>query len=107
MAAHRPDGGRHVPVDLWAIGQAIVVTAFFAIPLAVSLWALLDVARRPQWAWALAGRRQVAWMAGIMVGVLTVAGGLALSLWYLVKVRPLIAAAEDGDLDAAGGQRSR
>ena len=93
-----------MPVDLWAIARAVLVTSFFAIPLAVTLWALLDAARRPQWAWALAGRRQVVWMAAIMVGVLTVVGGLAVSLWYLLKVRPLVAAAEQGDL---GDQRSR
>jgi hypothetical protein len=96
MAGQRSDNGRNVPVDLWAVGVALLVAAFFAAPLAVTMWALLDAARRPQWAWALAGRRQVVWMAAILVGVLTVVGGLFVSLWYLLKVRPLIAAAEDG-----------
>ncbi len=86
-------------MDLWAIAWALLVALFFAIPLGVSLWALLDAARRPQWAWALGGRRQVVWMAVIMVGTLTVIGGLLVSLWYLVNVRPLIAAAEEGHLD--------
>jgi hypothetical protein len=60
------------------------------------VWALLDAARRPQWAWALAGRSQTGWMAGILFGVLTVIGGLCICAWYLTKIRPLIAAAEDG-----------
>jgi hypothetical protein len=85
-------------VDLFDLTVALVVACLFAIPLGVSLWALLDVARRPQWAWALAGRNQVAWMAGIMFGMFSVIGGLLLSLWYLEKVRPVIAAAEEGDL---------
>lgn len=97
-----------MPVDLWALAGALVVTIVFAIPLGVSLWALLDAARRPQWAWALTERRQVVWMAGILVGTLTVVGGLLVSLWYLLKIRPLVAAAEEGDLGgAAGDQRSR
>jgi hypothetical protein len=106
MAAQRSENGRNVPVDLWAVGGALLVAVLFALPLAVSMWALLDVARRPQWAWALAGRRQVVWLALILVGILTVVGGLFLSLWYLLQVRPLIAAAEAGDLRPPD-QRSR
>ena len=75
---------------------AIAVTAVLCVPLGISLWALLDCARRPQWAWALAGRRQVVWMAAICMGFLTVVGGLVISAWYLLRVRPLIARAEAG-----------
>jgi hypothetical protein len=85
-------------VDLFDVVIALAIACVFAVPLGVSLWALLDAARRPQWAWALAGRSQVAWMAGILFGMFSVVGGLLLSLWYLEKVRPIIAAAEDGDL---------
>jgi hypothetical protein len=75
---------------------AIVVTALCAIPLGVSLWALLDCARRPAWAWLLAERRQVVWMAAILVGFLTVIGGLLISGWYLLRIRPEIRDAEEG-----------
>jgi len=75
---------------------ALAVASFAAFPLGVTLWALLDAARRPQWAWALSGRRQVVWMAAIMFGAFTVIGGLCLSTWYLARVRHEIAAAEDG-----------
>jgi hypothetical protein len=83
-------------VDLWAIAGALTVTVLLSIPLAVTVWALLDAARRPQWAWALAGRSQVGWMAGIIVAALTLVGGIAVSCWYLLKVRPDVADAEDG-----------
>ena len=56
-------------MDLFDLLTTLVVACVFAIPLGVSVWALLDAARRPQWAWALAGRSQVAWMAGILFGV--------------------------------------
>jgi hypothetical protein len=77
---------------------AIVATVIACIPLGISVWALLDAANRPEWAWALAGRRRVVWMAAIMFGVLTVVGGLVISSWYLARIRPDVRAAERGDI---------
>ena len=93
----RPDG-RTVRVDLSDLAVALVVACVAAIPLALTVWALLDAARRPQWAWALAERRQVVWMAAIMFGTLTVIGGVVLCAWYLTRVRHEVAAAEDGQI---------
>ena len=83
-------------MDLSDLGLAVVLAAIAAIPLSLTVWALLDAARRPQWAWALADRSQAAWMAGIMFSAFTVIGGLAVSTWYLTKVRRSIADAEEG-----------
>lgn len=83
-------------MDLGELAVAVVLAVFAALPLSLTVWALLDAARRPQWAWALAGRRQVVWMAGIMFSALTVLGGVLVSSWYLTRVRHEIAAAEDG-----------
>jgi hypothetical protein len=77
---------------------AIVATVIACIPLGISVWALLDAANRPEWAWALAGRRRVVWMGAIMFGVLTVVGGLVISSWYLARIRPDVRAAERGDI---------
>jgi hypothetical protein len=83
----------------------IVLTAIMlsvlSVPLAVTAWALLDAAKRPGWVWAFAGRRQIVWMSMIAVGVITVVGGLAISGWYLTRVRPTLASIEDGDIGAA------
>lgn len=76
----------------------IVATALFSIPLAISVWALLDCARRPAWAWALTDRSQQRWMAAILCGILSVIGGLIVSSYYLARIRPEIADAEDGKL---------
>lgn len=86
-------------VDLGRLTIALVLAVFAAGPLALTIWALLDAAHRPQWAWALAGRRQVVWMAGIMFAAATVIGGIIVSTWYLRRVRPEIQAAEQGRLD--------
>ena len=77
---------------------ALVLATLASVPLALTLWALLDAARRPQWAWALAERRQVVWMAAIMMGTFTVIGGVVLCAYYLTRVRHEVAAAEDGRL---------
>ena len=85
-------------MDLSELAVAIALAAFAAIPLSLTIWALLDAAGRPQWAWALSGRRQVLWMAGIMFAALTVVGGMIVCAWYLTRVRHEIAAAEDGHI---------
>ncbi len=92
-------------VSIWRWAWAILLTVFACIPLGLSLWAFLDAAKRPQWAWALSKHRQVVWMAGILFGVLTVVLGLIISLWYLVRIRPVLVAVESGDLGLDPGPR--
>jgi hypothetical protein len=77
------------------IGSLLLVS----MPLALSMWALLDAARRPQWAWALCRRNQAGWMAAILCGILTLIGGVAISSVYLLRIRPIVAAAEDGRIE--------
>lgn len=81
--------------DLASTTAALVLVA---IPLALSVAALLDATRRPQWAWALADRNQALWIALVLVGVLSVIGGLVVSATYLLRVRPVVAAAEQGQV---------
>lgn len=76
----------------------LVLVVFVSIPLAISLWALLDCARRPGWAWSLAERSQQMWMAAILCGILSVLGGLVISTYYLMRVRPDVADVEAGKL---------
>jgi hypothetical protein len=83
-------------VKLSDLAVALVLAVLAAVPLALTMWALLDAARRPQWAWARAERRQVVWMAVIMLGTLTVIGGMLLSTSSLTRIRHQVAAAEDG-----------
>jgi hypothetical protein len=39
-------------------------------------------------------------MAAIMFGVLSVVGGLVISSWYLLGIRPRVRDAENGNLNA-------
>ncbi|MGK0227091.1 MAG: hypothetical protein ACI8XD_001913 [Thermoproteota archaeon] len=67
------------------------------IPISLSVWALLDCAQRPPWAWSFAGRNQVAWLGAIAFGIFLLIFGMTISLWYLIRIRPHIAAVEAGD----------
>jgi hypothetical protein len=67
-----------------------------SVPLSLSVWALLDAARRPAWAWSLANRSQAMWVGACALGILLMVVGLFVSISYLVRIRPQIAAAEDG-----------
>lgn len=78
--------------------RSVLLTSLFSIPLVLTVWAFLDAARRPEWAWVLSGRRRVVWMAVLLCSAFTVVAGLATAVWYLVKVRPLVAAAERGEV---------
>ena len=82
------------------VAWAVVVTCLACVPLAISVWALLDAARRPRWVWALSRHPQTPWMAAVAAGVLLTVVGLAISLWYLIRVRPDLKAIEGGDLGA-------
>ena len=76
--------------------MTVVLVVGCALPLALTVWALLDAARRPEWAWALAGRRRVVWLAAILFGAMALVVGLVVSGVYLLRVRPEIDAAERG-----------
>lgn len=92
-------------IDLSDLAWAVAVVLACAAPLALTLWALLDAASRPEWAWALAGRRRVAWLGAILFGALALAVGLVVATVYLVRVRPEIAAAETGRVADRPGSR--
>ena len=76
------------------IGAIVLVS----LPLAWSVVALLDAARRPEWAWALAGRTRVLWMLLILFGMITLIVGVFVSTWYLLRIRPELRDAENGRL---------
>lgn len=88
-------------VGIGTLAWETVKAIFFLLPLALSTWAFLDVAKRPGWAWALSGRNRVTWLVVIALGVLTLIGGIIISCWYLLRVRPQIAAIENGQIPEA------
>ncbi len=71
----------------------------FSIPLAVSMWALLDAARRPEWAFSFANRSRTVWVVANGFGILFCGVGVVVAVYYLLKVRPQIAAIEGGRVE--------
>jgi hypothetical protein len=84
--------------DLVLAALGIVV---FSIPLALNVWALLDAARRPEWAFALVGRSRTSWVVLNGGGIFVCGAGVILAVWYLVRIRPVVADAESGRLHGA------
>lgn len=80
------------------LSWAFVLVCVASLPLALSMWALLDAARRPGWAFALAGRSQAVWVALTAAGVMVMIAGIGISAYYLSRVRPVVADAESGRL---------
>jgi hypothetical protein len=79
---------------LWAAASVIVL----ALPLILTAVAFIDAARRPEWAWALAGRRRVMWMALLVAGGATVIAAPLFAAAYFLIARRDVAAAEKGRL---------
>lgn len=79
---------------LQAIGSVLLLGA----PLIMVGLAFIDAARRPEWAWALAGRRRVMWMALLIAGGATVIAAPIFALAYFFTARRDVAAAENGRL---------
>ncbi len=78
--------------------MAVVFVTVAALPLIWSVIALLDAARRPGWVWALAGKSQALWMALILMGILSLVGGLIIATIYMRRIRPILIDAENGIL---------
>jgi hypothetical protein len=87
---------------IWAMVGVCIVS----IPLVLSVLALLDAAKRPEWVFSFCGKSRTLWVAlcggGILVNVL----GIPIALWYLLRVRPVVRAVEGGRLDVADRPRS-
>ena len=67
-------------------------------PIAFIGLTFLHAAQYPQWVWAFSERRQVVWLAGLLMGAAIVPLGLPLALWYIVRVRPLLHQIEQGNM---------
>jgi hypothetical protein len=78
--------------------EVVVSVLVAAIPVALSVWAMLDAARRPEWAFSFVNRSRTFWVAACAIGVLFCVPGLLISLWYLLRVRPQVAGVEAGRL---------
>jgi len=68
-----------------------------AVLLGPIIWGLVDVIRRPSSTFRAAGRTRGIWIGLLLVALIAPPlVGTGIGIWYLVAVRPKVAAAADG-----------
>ncbi len=84
-----------VTVTSTSVAWGYLLFLFLAmLSLATTIWAVADVASRPEEAFRRAGRSKSAWLIGLIVGFLILAVlSFVLDLIYLLGVRPKVRAA--------------
>lgn len=78
--------------------QAALFITLSGIPIAFVGLTFLHAARAPQWAWAMVGRPQAMWLAGLLIGAAVIPLGIPAAVYYLIKIRPALTDVESGDL---------
>jgi hypothetical protein len=69
----------------------LLIAVVFLVPI---VWALVDVVRRPREAFVVAGRNRGVWIGVLLVSLIAPPLlGAGVGIWYLVSVRPKVAAA--------------
>lgn len=78
----------------------VVAVAFGCL---VVTWGIADAAKRPEYAWSVAGQNKTLWMA-LQAGALlflNLPGGVVMAVVYLAAIRPKVRAAEETGPNAA------
>lgn len=73
---------------------------FGLLGLVLSIWAIADIASKPQWAFQAAGHSKGLWLGLEIVGLFVC--GLVLSLVYLLAIRPGVVRAGGGGYGGGG-----
>jgi Protein of unknown function (DUF2516) len=73
----------------------LLIVLIGLVPLALSIWGIVDAASRPEWAWQRAGQSKVLWIVLQVVGIFVCLGWI-LSIVYLASIRPQVAQNQQG-----------
>ncbi len=80
-----------------SIGPSELVILLVAlVPVGVTVFAIVDGAGRPEWAWQRAGQSKAVWIALEAVGIFACFLGLIMSIIYFATVRPKLVLAQQG-----------
>ncbi len=69
--------------------------------LAFTIFCIVDIVRRPQWAWLAAGKEKALWLALTFFGYFLC--WIIMDIVYVAAIRPKVAAAQRGGPPAGGG----
>jgi hypothetical protein len=73
-----------------------VILLVALVPVGVTVFAIVDGAGRPEWAWQRAGQSKAVWIALEAVGIFVCFLGLIMSIIYLATIRPKLVLAQQG-----------
>lgn len=68
-------------------------------PIIITTVALLDAARRPEWAWLMSNRRRLLWLGMLVAGVITYFPGPVIATLYWFTARRDVRSIERGDFE--------
>jgi len=68
--------------------ELLIVVLLGVVPLALSIWGLVDASSRPDWAWQRSGQSRTLWIVLLAVSLPMCFVGAVLALVYLLAVRP-------------------
>ena len=74
----------------------LVILLVALVPVGVTVFAIVDGAGRPEWAWQRAGQSKAVWIALEAVGIFVCFLGLIMSIIYLATIRPKLVLAQQG-----------
>lgn len=72
----------------------LMILLILLVPLSFTVFAIVDGARRPEWAWQQAGQSKALWIALQAVGIFVCSLGVIMSIIYLAAIRPKLVLAE-------------
>jgi len=78
-----------------SVGSPELVILLIALAaVGITVFAIVDGARRPEWAWQQAGQSKSIWIALQAVGIFVCSLGVIMAIVYLSAIRPKLILAE-------------
>ena len=70
--------------------QETLIVVVGLLTLTFTVWAFVDILKRPGWAWERAGKNRFVWLIVMIIFTLVFNLAFFVSLWYLLFVRPKV-----------------
>jgi hypothetical protein len=81
----------------------LVILLMGLVPLAVTVWAVVDAATRPDWAFVQSGQNKVLWIVLPIAASFFFCSGWLVAIIYLAAIRPKVVAAQSSGPGAPPG----
>lgn len=89
--------GMILAVTVGEVAGAVWFWVLLGAPIIVTTIALLDAAKRPEWAWVMSNRRRILWLGILIAGVITYFPGPLVAAAYWLTARRDVRSIERGN----------